>query len=249
MGPVIRLAGVTKAYRLVHQRPFLARELWRRLLQKPSRTETFTALRDVSFEIERGEAVGVIGTNGSGKSTLLSLIARTSYPTAGTVEVEGRVGPLLELGAGFHPDLTGRENIFLNASLLGLSRAEVETRLESIIDYSGIRTFIDSPIQTYSTGMTARLGFSVVAHTDPDILLVDEVFAVGDADFQQRCEETIRGMIARGATLFLVSHDMRVVREICSKVIWIEEGRVREIGDPAKVVERYLHSAQPVGAG
>jgi ABC-type polysaccharide/polyol phosphate transport system ATPase subunit len=239
MAPVIQFEAVWKSYRVAKQRPFLTREFVRRILQRPGEVERLDALRDVSFVVEAGESVGVIGTNGSGKSTLLSLIARTSYPTRGHVSVVGRVGPLLELGAGFHPDLTGYENIFLNAALLGLSRRQVEARLESIIEYSGIRPFIHAPIQTYSTGMAARLGFAVVAHSNPEILLVDEVLSVGDAEFSVRCEKTMAGFRRAGTTLFLVSHNLSTVRQLCERAIWLHQGQIAAVGSAEEVCGNY----------
>ena len=239
MQAAISFANVSKRYRLVSQRPFLAKEIVRRVLQRPSSVESFSALTDVSFTVSPGESIGVIGTNGSGKSTLLALIARTSYPSSGHVAIHGRVGPLLELGAGFHPDLTGYENIMLNASLLGLSRREVDARLDAIIDYSGIRPFIHAPIQTYSTGMKARLGFAVVAHIDPDILLIDEVLAVGDVEYQARCQRTMQEFRRRGKTLFLVSHDLEAVRALCQRVLWLHKGTLRASGDAQTVCARY----------
>ncbi|MFQ5505181.1 MAG: ABC transporter ATP-binding protein [Planctomycetota bacterium] len=235
---------MSKAYRLLQQRPFLAREIVRRVLQRASEVQQYWALREVSFEVEKGTSVGLIGANGSGKSTLLSLIARTSYPTGGDLEVRGRVGPLLELGAGFHPDLTGFENVLLNASLLGLSREETFSRLDSILDYSGIDEFIHSPIQTYSVGMRARLGFAVIAHIDPDILLVDEVLSVGDAGFQAKCATTMRQFKDDGKTMLLVSHDMATIQDMCEQAIWLEEGEIRARGSSDEVVASYLESLE-----
>lgn len=243
MSGVIRLDNVSKAYRRVRQKPFLAKEIVRRILQRPSSVEYHWALRDVSFEVEPGESIGVIGANGSGKSTLLSLIAKTSYPTTGSVTVEGRIGPLLELGAGFQLELTGFENIYLNAALLGLTKDEVEARIESIIDYSGIKEFIHSPIATYSTGMTARLGFAVIAHIAPDILLIDEILAVGDTEFQATCERTMQQFVENGTTLFLVSHNLQTVKDMCSRAIWIDKGQVQAIGEASEVVEAYRAAA------
>jgi homopolymeric O-antigen transport system ATP-binding protein len=241
-GPaVIRFEGVGKCYRVEHQRPFLARELLRSILQAPTQSNQHWALRGVSFEVSAGESVGVIGNNGSGKSTMLALIARTSYPTEGRISVTGRIGPLLELGAGFHPDLTGYENIYLNASLLGLTRREVDQSVESIVEYSGIRDFIDAPIQTYSTGMKARLGFAVIAHIDPDILLLDEVLSVGDGQFASRCEDTIRGFKRAGKTLFFVSHSTDWVQQLCERAIWLHLGRPMMIGAAASVCRAYQH--------
>ena len=241
MSAAIQLDGVSKAYRIIRQRPFLAKELVLRMLGKTQPQEFHQALNDVSFTIEKGEAVGVIGSNGSGKSTLLSLIAGTSRPTTGTVTVDGRIGPLLELGAGFVPELTGHENIYLNASLLGLQREEVDEMLDSIIEFSGIGDFIGQPLVTYSTGMSARLGFAVIAHIDPDILLIDEVLAVGDYEFQTKCMDTMRKFRQRGKTMFLVTHDTSAVTDLCSRTIWLDSGRVQAIGDSNEVVDAYLN--------
>ena len=247
MSVAIRLDNVSKAFRILWQKPFLAKEILRRILQKPSGVERHWALRDISFEIEHGESVGIIGSNGSGKSTLLSLIAKTSYPTAGTVTVQGRVGPLLELGAGFQQELSGFENIYLNAALLGLSKEEVESKLDAIIEYAGLKDFIHSPIAYYSTGMTARLGFAVIANIEPDILLIDEILAVGDADFQAKCLRTMQEFVEKGTTLFLVSHDLPTVQKMCTRAIWIDDGRMRAIGDPEGVIELYRNPAAETG--
>jgi lipopolysaccharide transport system ATP-binding protein len=249
MDTAIEFARVGKRYLVRHQRPFLMRELVRSVLQRPSAQHEHWALRDVSFTVGRGESVAVIGTNGAGKSTLLSLIAQTSAPTAGTVTVRGRIGPLLELGAGFHPDLSGLENVYLNASLLGLTRRQVDERLGSIVDYSGIAEFIDAPIQTYSSGMKARLGFAVIAHIEPEILLLDEVLVVGDGQFTQKCEATIREFKRRGVTLFLVSHGIDQVLSMCERVIWLHQGRLLEVGPAAEVCARYQRFLATGGNG
>ena len=239
MSAAIRFEAVSKRYRVVHQRPFLAKQVLRMLLQRPSTTREFWALKDIGFSIGSGESIGVIGDNGSGKSTLLALIARTSYPTRGTVSVEGRVGPLLELGAGFHPDLTGHENIYLNAALMGLSREQVEDRFADIVAFSGLGDFIDAPINTYSSGMKARLGFAVVAHVDPEILLLDEVMSVGDAGFQVKCEQAIDGFRARGVTIFFVSHTLSLVEKLCSRSLWIHRGKLSADGPSGEVIQAY----------
>lgn len=244
MTGTIQLDSVSKRFRLARQKPFLAKDLFRRLLQRPSSVDHVWALRDVSLEVGPGEAVGVVGANGSGKSTLLSLVAKTAYPTEGHVTVTGRIGPLLELGAGFHPDLTGYENIFLNASLLGMTRESVDRHLDAIIEFSGIAEFIDTRIQTYSTGMAARLGFAVIAHCEPDILLVDEALSVGDAGFQRRCERAIGNFLARGTTMLLVSHDLVSIERICHRAVWLDGGRVREQGPVPDILNSYRQFQQ-----
>lgn len=202
--------------------------------------EEHWALRDISFDVDPGETVAVIGANGSGKSTLLALVARTSYPTKGTIETKGRIGPLLELGAGFHHNLTGLENIHLNAALLGLTDEQTAERLQPIIDYAGVGNFLDAPLHTYSTGMVARLGFAVLAHIDPDILLVDEALSVGDQEFQEKCRRTMLDLVhEKGTTMFLVSHDMAMVQKFCSRAVWIHRGKIMEMGSCKDVVEQY----------
>lgn len=204
--------------------------------------ERFLALDDVSFEIKQGETIGLIGPNGSGKSTTLALIAGVLRAQAGKVEVQGRVAPLLELGAGFHPDLTGRENIILNGVLLGLTRREVLTKMDEIIAFSELESFLDQPLRTYSSGMIARLGFSVAAHLDPDILLIDEVLAVGDLHFQEKCREKIAEFKRKGVTMILVSHATEEVRRLCDRAIWLEGGRIVEEGEPHLLLKRYEES-------
>ncbi len=199
----------------------------------------FMALNDVSFEVKQGESLGLIGQNGSGKSTTLALIAGVLKPQVGKVEVRGRVSPLLELGAGFHPELTGRENILLNGILLGLTRREVLAKMDEIIAFSELEPFLDQPIRTYSSGMLARLGFSVAAHLDPEILLIDEVLAVGDLRFQAKCREKLDDFKKRQVTIVLVSHSLGEVRGFCERVIWLNNGRIAAEGEPAVVIPRY----------
>lgn len=203
------------------------------------RRRPFRALLDVSFEVAVGECVSVIGPNGAGKSTILGLIAGVLRPSSGTIEIHGRVCPLLELGAGFHSELNGRENIVLNGILLGLTRREVVERLEDIIAFSELGDFIEAPLRTYSTGMTARLGFSVAVHLNPRILLVDEVLAVGDHTFQQKCLRRMQQFRERGTTMVFVSHDMESVAQISDRVALIVGGRLVDIGEPARVIDRY----------
>ena len=204
--------------------------------------EAFWVLKDVNFAVEPGEVVGIIGPNGAGKSTILKLISRIIEPTSGQVSVQGRVGALLELGAGFHPDLTGRENIYLNGSLLGLSREEISHKLEAIIDFAELETFIDVPVKHYSSGMYVRLGFSVAVHTEPEILLVDEVLAVGDAAFQRKCLGKVDALHQQGVTIVLVSHTLQTVRDACQRVLWLDQSSVVADGPGGEVIEQYLWS-------
>lgn len=207
---------------------------------KKSTTQTFTALDNVSFNVEKGECLGIIGKNGAGKSTLLSLLLGTSHPTEGLISVVGKRTPLLEMGAGFHPDLTGKENVILNGVLLGLTKDEVCGRLDEIVRFSEIEPFIDMPVRTYSNGMYLRLAFSVAIHTDPEVLLIDEVLAVGDESFQKKSEESLTRFIKGGVTTVFVSHNLDAVRKICNRAIWLHEGRIRLEGSPGKVVEEYV---------
>jgi lipopolysaccharide transport system ATP-binding protein len=201
------------------------------------------ALRDVSFSVRRGEAFGIVGANGSGKSTLLKILAGILNPTTGNVRVKGRLSALLELGAGFSPEFTGRENVYLNASILGVERAETAERFAAIESFAAIGEFIDQPIRTYSTGMVLRLAFAVAAHLDPEILIVDEALAVGDIAFRQRCMRRIHELRATGATILFVSHDAMDVKALCDRCIWLEAGQVRQIGEADEVVANYLQAA------
>jgi len=200
----------------------------------------FWALRGVSFKVKIGECLGIIGKNGAGKSTLLSLILGTIYPTRGYVKVSQRITPLLELGAGFHPDLTGRENILINGVLLGLTRDEVMQRMSDIIAFSEISEFIDVPVRTYSSGMYLRLAFSVAIHIDPRLVLIDEVLAVGDAAFQKKSQDALTGLIKGVVTTLFVSHNMDAIKKICDRTIWLADGEIKAEGEPEKVVEEYL---------
>jgi ABC-type polysaccharide/polyol phosphate transport system ATPase subunit len=198
------------------------------------------ALKDVSFEVRKGEIFGLIGANGAGKSTALKLVARVLRPTQGRVRACGRVAPLLAMGAGFHPELTGRENVFLNATLLGFTRRQIEERFESIVDFAELWDFIDAPIRTYSSGMLTRLGFAVASDQMPDILILDEVLGVGDAAFQEKSLARIRSFQEKGATTLFVSHAMAGVREMCQRVLWLDHGSVRFIGKADEGVDMYL---------
>lgn len=201
--------------------------------------EHLQVLRGITFDVARGESVAVIGKNGAGKSTLLSLLARVYLPTSGEVKVHGRVAPLLELGAGFHPDLTGVENVFFNGVILGLTRKQVNERLPEIVAFSGLEHHIDAPVRSYSSGMLARLGFACAVHVDAEVLLIDEVLAVGDYEFEQKCYATIEAFQKNGGSILFVSHQMDAVRRVADRVIWLKEGLIEAEGDPETVIGRY----------
>ena len=244
MTSVIQFDSVSKKFQLDVARPrsFMEMVIQRRVRAK---AEAFWALRDVSFGIEPGEHVALIGTNGSGKSTLLKLISKVIEPTSGSITTHGRIAGLLELGTGFHPDLTGRENIFLNASILGIARREIERQLDAIIDFADIGPFIDVQVRNYSSGMVVRLGFSITTALQPDILLIDEVLAVGDAAFQRKCMTRLEDLQAQGVTLLFVSHSMDQVRRLCKRAIWIAQGVVRADGDAESIGGAYLDAQAP----
>jgi len=202
---------------------------------------TIHALRDVTFDVAQGAGVGIIGRNGAGKTTLLKLISRVTWPTAGSVRVAGRVVSLIELGAGFHPELTGRENVYLGAGLFGLTRRDVDRHFDAIVELADVARLIDTPMKRYSSGLYARLGFSVAIHSRPDIVLVDEVLAVGDAAFRRRAMDALRQLIEQGKTVLFISHDMWNVRRLCSQILWMEEGRLRASGPAGEIAERYMH--------
>ena len=213
-----------------------------------SSSETLWALRNVTLDIERGEVVGIIGRNGAGKSTLLKILSKITYPTGGTVTVNGRVGSLLEVGTGFHEELTGRENIYLNGSILGMKKKEIEARLDAIVAFSGVERFIDTPIKRFSSGMRLRLGFAVAAHLDTDVLIIDEVLAVGDAGFQKKCLRAMEDLRHGGRTVLFVSHNMAAIENLCSRTIWIDDGTVRRDGETREVVEEYMATFAGNGA-
>ena len=204
-------------------------------------SSTIHALRDVSFEVPEGAGVGIIGRNGAGKTTLLKLISRVTWPTSGKVRVAGHVVSLIELGAGFHPELTGRENVYLGAGLFGLTRKAIDRQFDAIVQFADVERLIDTPMKRYSSGLYARLGFSVAIHSNPDIVLVDEVLSVGDASFRRRALEALRGLIASGKTVLFISHDMWNVRRLCNQILWMEEGGVRAYGDAGEIAERYMN--------
>src|SRR5262245_41836063 len=247
----IRLEHVTKRYRAGRSRTIvdLAASAIDRLRGREHEiysaargriNSTVFALRDVSLDVAEGTGLGIIGPNGAGKTSLLKLISRVTWPTSGRVQVAGRVVSRIELGAGFHPELTGRENVHLGAGLFGLTRREIAERFDDIVQFAEVEHLIDMPMKRYSSGLYARLGFSVAIHSHPDIVLVDEVLAVGDAAFRRRALESLRQIIADGKTVLFISHDMWNVRRLCDQIIWMDEGRIRAVGDAASIAERYI---------
>ncbi|MBP8950421.1 MAG: ABC transporter ATP-binding protein, partial [Candidatus Promineofilum sp.] len=247
--PAIRLQKVSKRFAFTPDTPQSVLESVISVVsRRRAKPQDLWAVRDVSFEIEPGRCVGIIGRNGSGKSSLLKLIARIIQPTEGQIEVRGRVSALLELGAGFHQDLTGRENIYLNASVLGLNREQTEGLFDEIVAFSELGRFIDMPVKHYSSGMYMRLGFSVAIHVRPDILIVDEILAVGDQTFQAKCMDRIMEMKRAGVTILFISHDLSTIGNLCSDVIWLDRGRVRQVGPAEQVLAQYRdHLFQRVG--
>ena len=242
--PLVELKNVSKRFRIHRERQRSLQESFIRLFRREHRPQDyFWPLRDVSFSVYPGDSVGILGPNGSGKSTMLKLVTGILDPTEGQITLRGQVASLLELGAGFHPDLTGRENIFLNGSVYGFSRKQMQARLESIIDFAELGDFIDTPVKHYSSGMYVRLGFSVAIHTDPDILIVDEVLTVGDQVFQQKCLERIYDMKRAGVAIILVSHSLADVQRLCDRAIWLDQGLVRADGPSIGVVDEYLADA------
>lgn len=237
-GVAIRVDHVSKMFRLYHEKnQYLKSAL---LSGKRARYDDFWAVKDVSFEVNSGSTFGIIGSNGSGKSTLLKCIAGILTPEQGTIETHGRTAALLELGSGFHPDLSGRENVFLNGALLGLSRGELEKKFDEIVDFAGIEEFIDTPVRNYSSGMAVRLGFAIAINVDPEILIIDEVLAVGDASFQQKCYQKIESFRRAGKTILFVSHGLGDVTTLCSQVLWMDKGHARAIGRSVDLVSDYL---------
>ncbi len=210
--------------------------------------EEVRALDDVSFTVNEGETLGIIGRNGAGKSTLLKILSRITKPTAGSVEIRGRVGSLLEVGTGFHNELSGRENIYLNGAILGMKRSEIEARFDEIVAFSEIERFLDTPVKHYSSGMYMRLAFSIAAHLEPEVLIVDEVLAVGDVAFQKKCLGKMRDVGQKGRTVIFVSHDMNAITRLCDRVIWIKDGKLRLDGAAKDDVGEYLHDQESVGA-
>ncbi|MDO8674474.1 MAG: ABC transporter ATP-binding protein, partial [Dehalococcoidia bacterium] len=240
MSTAVRFEDVSKKFILHHQKARSFQDLIVNFYKRNGSKEEFWALSNVSFEVSRGETLGIIGRNGSGKSTVLKLMSRILEPTSGKVTVFGKISALLELGAGFHPDLSGKENIFLNGSLLGLSRKEMSRKYEEIVEFSEIRHFIDTPVKHYSSGMYMRLGFSIAISVEPDILIADEILAVGDSGFVRKCLRRMYELKRMNKTIVIVSHDAQAVRDMCDRALWLSEGRVRATDKAGRTLDTYL---------
>jgi ABC-type polysaccharide/polyol phosphate transport system ATPase subunit len=247
---VIRLQNVTQRFRVIQERPDTLRELFSKMFRHQSSFHDFEAVKNVSFEVPGGQTLGIVGRNGSGKSTLLKIIAGVYQPTSGTVEVNGTLAPLIELGAGFHHELTGRENILLNGLLMGYSKRDMLERQQRVIDFAEIGDFIDSPVKQYSSGMYMRLAFAVATEVDPQILLVDEILGVGDMSFQEKCFERIRNFRKAGKTILLVTHNLDDVEEHCDRALLIDHGAILADGPPQEIIATYttLMTPEVVGA-
>jgi len=247
MTTAIELTDVSKIYRRYGGRQFATLKsalLQRSILRDMQPSETFPALRNVSFKVAKGSTFGVMGRNGSGKSTALKLVAGITKPTSGTVHVDGRISALIELGAGFHPEISGRENVFINGIMLGLSKREIQARFDEIVDFAELREFIDAPVKTYSSGMYMRLGFAVAINVDPDVLLVDEVLAVGDEGFTHKCLDKFGEFRRRGKTILLVTHSLNLIERFCDDAVWLDAGEKRAEGDPKRVIGAYLTAVE-----
>lgn len=234
---VISVKNVKKCFRVYLDKSTMLKD--KILFWKRNRYETRTVLDGISFEVKKGESVGIIGRNGCGKSTTLKLLTRIMYPDSGTITVDGRVSALIELGAGFHPDMTGRENIYINASIFGLSKKEIDRRLSRIIEFSELEHYIDNPVRTYSSGMYMRLAFSVAINVDADVLFVDEILAVGDLAFQNKCFDRLMEIRKSGTTIIIVSHSLDMIERLCDRTIWINDGKIAGSGIPKEVHEQY----------
>ena len=243
MKPILELQSVSKKFRISHElKPYLSlRESLMGLFSRNNTsTEDFYALRDVSFDVKQGESIGIIGKNGAGKSTLLKVLSKITPPTTGKIKVRGKIASLLEVGTGFHPELTGRENVYLNGSILGMKRKEIEKQFDAIIDFSGTEKFLDTPLKHYSSGMQLRLAFSVAAFLEPDILIIDEVLAVGDAEFQKKCIGKMEDVSHSGRTILFVSHNLGAVSTLCRKALQLHHGKVVSVGTAEEVITHYL---------
>jgi ABC-type polysaccharide/polyol phosphate transport system ATPase subunit len=236
--PIIKFENVTKEFSKLNQKTF--KEFLPALFFGEKTVDKFTALKDFSFEINKGECVGIIGPNGSGKSTILKLVAGVMYPTSGRIHVHGKISPLIELGAGMHPELTGKENIYLNGAILGLKRKQIDENYQSILDFSEMSEFIDQPVKHYSSGMYMRLAFSIAIHVNPEILIVDEILAVGDTEFQKKCFKKMEEFKNSGVTILFVSHGLAQIESFCTRVIYLNHHQIQSVGQPKSVVQKYI---------
>jgi len=249
----IRISGLSKSYQIARERDVRATNLGEAIVErirhplKRSQTETFWALKEIDLEIKKGEVVGVIGRNGAGKSTLLKILSRITEPTSGRIELFGRVGALLEVGTGFHPELTGRENIYLNGAILGMRKSDIRKQFDAIVDFSEVERFLDTPVKRYSSGMYVRLAFAVAAHLNPEILIVDEVLAVGDAEFQKKCLGKMKDVAGDGRTVIFVSHNMTAVESLCTSAILLESGKTVARASSREVLQKYLYTIHESG--
>ena len=239
---IIEVKEMSMRFNILNEKVTSLKEFFIKFLKGNIKYKKFNALNNINFSIQKGEVVGLIGFNGAGKSTLLKLISGVLTPTEGIVVIKGKIAPLIELGAGFDPELTGRENIVLNSKLLGFSKKEIKNRIDGIIEFSELKYFIDIPLKNYSSGMLARLGFSIATSYTPEVLIVDEVLSVGDFHFQEKSIKKIYDMIENGTTVFFVSHNIQQVRELCTRVIWIDNGNLRADGDVESITEEYMRS-------
>lgn len=237
--PIVTLKNISLKFDIESNRATSLKEFFVRWLKKDLKHEEFWALKDISFDVEKGDVLGIIGHNGAGKSTMLKVISGIMKPTTGTVTANGTIVPMLELGSGFDVELSGRENIFLNGAILGYSKSFLENKYEEIVEFSELGSFIEAPIRTYSSGMLARLAFSVACIVEPEILIVDEILSVGDADFQEKSRKRMMELLMGGTTVFFVSHSLKQIREMCNKVLWIEHGKMIEFGATEQICEKY----------
>lgn len=235
----IEVKDVQKSFKVYRDKPTTLGE--RLIFWKRNKFENRPILKGISFTVDKGEAVGLIGSNGCGKSTTLKLLTKIIYPTSGEIIINGKVSALIELGAGFHPDMSGRENIYINASIFGLTRKEIDSKLEQIIEFSGLEDFIDNPVRTYSSGMYMRLAFAVAINVEADILFIDEILSVGDAAFQEKCFKKLFEIKEKGTTIIIVSHSLGQIEQICNRSIWIKNGRIEMDGTPKEVHKKYLN--------
>lgn len=236
---VIQVRDVSMHFNLMEEKVDSIKEYFVKLIKGQLLYNDFVALNHISFDVQKGDILGFVGFNGAGKSTMLKILAGVLKPTSGTVKVKGSVAPLIEVGAGFDPELTARENIYLNGAILGFSKKFIDERFDSIIEFAELRDFINVPVKNFSSGMYARLGFSIATAVQPDILIVDEVLSVGDFRFQQKCEERIQKMIKDGVTILLVSHDIGMIERLCTKVLWLDRGKLKDMGDVNKICNEY----------